>query len=139
MLFSTPTQFAVLALLLVAGWLFGLASASGGRRWRERYAAERDAHAATRRDLEARHADTTRRATEAERGTDDRLATANTRLAELERENERLRTAAPVTAATIAPAPLGTATVIRPTAEARPAHINPAYPDPARPDDVRRI
>ena len=135
MLFSTPTQYAVLALLLVAGWLFGLASSSGGRRWQERYAAERDAHAATRRDLEARHADASRRVAEVEHGQDDRVTTANARIAELERENERLRTAAPVTAATIAPAtPVGTTTVVRPSTEARPAYV-----DPATLDDVRRI
>jgi hypothetical protein len=132
MLFSTPTQYAVLALLLVAGWLFGLASSSGGKRWRERYAAERDAHAATRRDLEARHADASRRVTEVERGNDDRLATANAHIAELERENERLRTAAPVTGATVAP--VGTTTIVHPTAGDRTTYV-----DPARPDDVRRL
>lgn len=30
-LFSTPTQFAALALIFVAGWLFGLASHPGAR------------------------------------------------------------------------------------------------------------
>ncbi|MBB4616200.1 hypothetical protein [Sphingomonas abaci] len=78
MLFTTPTQFAVLGLVLVAGWLLGLASHPGGGKWKQRYAAERDAHAAHRKDVEAR------------------LATAETRNAELEREVERLRTAAPV-------------------------------------------
>ena len=29
MLFETPTQFAVLALALIAGWFFGLASHPG--------------------------------------------------------------------------------------------------------------
>ena len=38
MLFSTPTQYAVLALLFVGGWLLGLASHPGGRKWRERIA-----------------------------------------------------------------------------------------------------
>ena len=47
MLFSTPSQFAVLALVLVAGWFLGLASASGGRKWRERYTAEREAKTLT--------------------------------------------------------------------------------------------
>jgi hypothetical protein len=86
MLFSTPSQWAVLLLVLVAGWLFGLASHSGGRKWRDRYAAERDAHATYRRDADAR------------------VAEANARHAELERENVRLAKAAPVTAATIRPA-----------------------------------
>ncbi len=61
MLFTTPTQYIALAVALVAGWLFGLASHPGGKKWKARYAAERDAHAAT-----------------------------NKRIAELERENARL-------------------------------------------------
>lgn len=80
MLFTTPTQFAVLGLVLVAGWLLGLASHPGGGKWKQRYAAERDAHATHRKDVEAR------------------LAAAETRNAELEREQERLRTATPVVA-----------------------------------------
>lgn len=100
MLFSTPTQFAVCGLLLIAGWLFGLASHPGGRKWKERYVAERDAHAANRKAWDAEHKTLTTQ-------TDDRIATAKTgldereaahreRIAELERENERLRTATPV-------------------------------------------
>ena len=96
MLFSTPTQFAVLALLLVAGWLFGLASHPGGRKWKERYLAERDAHAAYRKDADTR-------IVAAKGDVDSRVTTANQRIAELERENERLRRAAPVTSQTIAP------------------------------------
>ena len=72
MLFQTPTQYAVLALLLVAGWFFGLASHPGGRKWRTRYEAERDAHAAYRTDADAR------------------LKTADERIAELERRNAEL-------------------------------------------------
>jgi predicted flap endonuclease-1-like 5' DNA nuclease len=61
MLFHTPTQFAVLALLLVAGWFFGLASHPGGRKWRTRYEEEREAHAAYRKQAEAqREADVAR-------------------------------------------------------------------------------
>ncbi|TKD53064.1 hypothetical protein [Sphingomonas baiyangensis] len=67
MLFSTPTQFAVLALCLVAGWLFGLASAPGGRKWKERLRAEEAAHKATREEI----------------------ATRDARLRELERDRER--------------------------------------------------
>jgi len=44
MLFTTTTQFAALALCLIAGWFFGLASSSGGKKWKARYAAEREAH-----------------------------------------------------------------------------------------------
>lgn len=72
MLFQTPTQYAVLVLLLVAGWFFGLASHPGGRKWRARYEEEREAHAAYRREIEAQ------RKTDAER------------IAELERRNTEL-------------------------------------------------
>jgi hypothetical protein len=77
-LFSTPTQFAALGLIFVAGWLFGLASHPGGRKWKERYASERDAHATARRDY------------------DIRLAAAEKRAVELDRENARLNQAAAV-------------------------------------------
>lgn len=88
MLFSTPTQFAVLALCLVAGWLFGLASAPGGRKWKERLRAEEAAHKASREEI----------------------ATRDARLRELERDRERWEAdrnrndAAPVAAATAATA-----------------------------------
>ena len=107
MLFSTPTQFAVCALLLIAGWFLGLASHPGGRKWKERYLAERDAHAETRKAREAEHKALTAQADEriatAKTGIDDREATHRDRIAELERENERLRNASPVMAQTIAP------------------------------------
>jgi hypothetical protein len=67
MLFTTPTQYAVLALCLVAGWLFGRASHSGGRD-KARLREAETAHTAYRRDAEARI-----KAAEAER---DRLARA---------------------------------------------------------------
>ena len=85
MLFTTTTQYVALAIALVAGWLFGLASHPGGRKWKDRYAAERETHAANRKDF------------------DTRLAERDTRIKELERENARLAKAAPVTAATISP------------------------------------
>ncbi|WP_174297733.1 hypothetical protein [Sphingomonas bacterium] len=90
MLFSTPTQFIVLALALVAGWLLGLASHSGGRKWKDRYAREREAHAAARREAEAKLAEANRSTTDARRNTDDRLIQANARIAELEGDNARL-------------------------------------------------
>ncbi len=99
MMAFTATQFAILGLVLVAGWLLGLASHPGGRKWRERYASERDAHAAARKDADAR------------------VAAEKTRRTELERENDRLRSAAPVTAQTIAPR-----TAPRAVAAARPAY-----------------
>ena len=66
MLFTTATQFAVLALALVAGWIFGLASSSGGRKWRDKYRAEEAVHAAYRKDAEARIAAAEARMREAE-------------------------------------------------------------------------
>jgi hypothetical protein len=66
-LFSTPTQFAALALIFVAGWLFGLASHPGGKKWKARYLAERDAHASVKNDADVRAAAAEKRAVEAER------------------------------------------------------------------------
>ena len=97
----------LVVLLLVAGWLLGLASHPGGRKWKERYAAERDAHGGNRKEAERR------------------LADADARIAELERENARLARTAPVTAQTIAP---------RDRAAVAPANAaRPAYPAGQRP------
>lgn len=76
MLFTTTTQFAVLALCLVAGWIFGLASHPGGRKAKERLREVEAEHAVYRKDAEARI-----KAAEADR--------------------DRLARAAPVTAATV--------------------------------------
>ncbi|MEG3091092.1 hypothetical protein [Sphingomonas sp. PB1R3] len=103
MLFTTTTQFAVLGLVLIAGWLFGLASHPGGRKWRTRYATERDAHAAQVKDTEGK------------------LSVAQTRIAELERENQRLATAQPVAATTV----VDRAPAYRPAAASA---ARPAYP-----------
>ena len=84
MLFTTTTQFVVLALCLVAGWFFGLASHPGGRKWRTRYEEEREAHAAYRREVEAQ------RKTDA-----DRLAELERRNAALENDLRTARTAVP--------------------------------------------
>ena len=72
MLFQTPTQFAVLALLLLAGWLFGLASSSGGKKWKQRYRDEEAAHKAYRTEVAAD------------------LKTRDERLREVEAERDRL-------------------------------------------------
>lgn len=125
MLFTTTTQYVALAVALVAGWLFGLASHPGGRRWKQRYAEERDAHATTRREQDARLADS-------RRDHDTQATEANARIAELERENARLARAAPVTAATIAP-----------DAHASTTQAGTVYPEtrvisPSRPDDPVR-
>ena len=107
MLFTTPTQFAACALLFVAGWLFGLASHPGGRKWKERYLAERDAHAANRKTWEAEHttltAQTDERVAAAKAGLDEREAAHRDRIAELERENEELRRAPATTGQTFVP------------------------------------
>ena len=50
--FHTTTQFAALALTLIAGWLLGLASSSGGRRWREAYEDSAGDHAGYRHQAE---------------------------------------------------------------------------------------
>lgn len=80
MLFTTTTQYIALAVALVAGWLFGLASHPGGKKWKQRYADERNGHAETRKSLEAR-------------------------VNELERENSQLASAAPVAAPVTTAAP----------------------------------
>jgi hypothetical protein len=112
MLFSTPTQFAVLALLFVAGWLFGLASHPGGRKWKERYLAERDAHAANRRTAETS------------------VAAANARTAEVSRENTRLAETTPVAATTIRDDRVVAhpSVVTAPVAPAPLTTARPAYP-----------
>ena len=97
-LFSTPTQFVALALVLVAGWLLGLASHSGGAKWRNRYAAERDAHAGSRL------------AAEQQRDVD------KARIAELERDNARLASTVP--AATAPAAQPATRPIAQPAARA---------------------
>ena len=54
MIFQTPTQFAILALCLIAGWIFGLASHPGGRKAKARLREIEAEHAAYRKDAEAR-------------------------------------------------------------------------------------
>jgi len=53
-IFQTPTQIAILILLLIAGWFFGLASHPGGKRWKRRY---RDLELETRRYREEKDAE----------------------------------------------------------------------------------
>lgn len=78
MLFTTPTQWLALAVALIAGWLFGLASHPGGRKWKQRYADERDVNGRSRKDF------------------DLQITQRETRIKELERENDRLARATPV-------------------------------------------
>ena len=53
--FSTE-QWAILFLVLVLGWLLGLLSRSGGKKWKRAYEAERDARADEQAELEAARA-----------------------------------------------------------------------------------
>ena len=78
--FQTLTQFVALGLTLVAGWLLGLASASGGRKWRDRYYDEEMNNAGYRDQAESDLRDAARR------------------IRDLEAENARLRTVAPAAA-----------------------------------------
>lgn len=53
--FTTPLQFALIALLLVGGWLIGFASNGGGRKWRKRFEQERAYYATYRDETDAIH------------------------------------------------------------------------------------
>jgi predicted flap endonuclease-1-like 5' DNA nuclease len=59
----TANQWAILALVLILGWLIGLLSRSGGARWRRAYEGE----IAARRDAEAQLAASRERIAELER------------------------------------------------------------------------
>lgn len=121
MLFTTTTQFAALALCLIAGWFFGLASSSGGKKWKTRYATEREAHAGYRKQGETS------------------LAEANRRIAELERENGRLAKAAEavqVAAPSQTMTPAATSPTLAERVTGRPSAARaarPAYPADRRP------
>ena len=104
--FQTITQFVALGLTLIAGWFLGLASSSGGRKWRERYYDE-ELNSAGYRD----------------RAETD-LRDAARRIRELEDENARLR------AASVA-APEVAAPVIAPAPVVAPAPILAPAPPPA--------
>ena len=81
----TANQWAILALVLILGWLLGLLSRSGGARWR-RIAAEEQARRET---------------------AETRIAAANERVAELERQTAG-RPIGPGTATAIGAAASGT-------------------------------
>ncbi len=84
---TTPSDWIALALALLGGLLLGLAFAPRGRKWQDRYATERDAHAAFRRDSESRLAGSDARIREMETER-TRYAGSDARIAELERERE---------------------------------------------------
>lgn len=52
----TTNQWAILFLVLVLGWLLGLISRSGGKKWKRAYEAERDARIDEQAELEAARA-----------------------------------------------------------------------------------
>ncbi|WP_010185455.1 hypothetical protein [Sphingomonas sp. PAMC 26605] len=87
MLFTTSEQFVVLAVVLLAGWLIGFASAPNASRAKRRARAQTDSFAAYRRDAE----DKLRAAQQ--RGADlkDELATLRADHADAERTIARLR------------------------------------------------
>ncbi len=74
----TTNQWAILFLVLVLGWILGLASRAGSGKWKRALAEERDARA------------------ESDRRQAEELAAARTRIAELERTVQRAPVAAPV-------------------------------------------
>jgi len=82
----TTNQWAILFLVLVLGWLLGLVSRSGGRKWKRAYQAERDARADEQAELEA----------------------ARTRIAELEAARPVAAPAAAVVEERVAAAPVTT-------------------------------
>lgn len=85
--FQSPTQFTALVLTLIAGWLLGLGSSSGGRKWKALYQDEEIDHSSYRHQAEID------------------LKEANRRIRDLEAECERLKkavTAAEANAATAA-------------------------------------
>ena len=52
MMFTDPNQIAIIVLVLIVGLVLGLILAPKGTKWRTRYEAERDAHAAFRQDAD---------------------------------------------------------------------------------------
>ena len=52
----TTNQWAILFLVFVLGWLLGLVSRSGGKKWKRAYEAERDARADEQAELDAARA-----------------------------------------------------------------------------------
>jgi uncharacterized membrane-anchored protein YhcB (DUF1043 family) len=50
---SSPSFWLILALTLVLGWVLGLMSRSGGKRWKQELAREREEHKAAIRNRDA--------------------------------------------------------------------------------------
>ncbi|NJC32850.1 putative flap endonuclease-1-like 5' DNA nuclease [Sphingomonas jejuensis] len=103
----TLTEWVIVGLVLVFGWVLGLLSSSGGKKWRARYDEEHAARAADR----TAHAE----ALKAEQTRYEALEKNHRELERNHRELERSRAAAPVAAATTAAAAAsaGTASTTR--------------------------
>lgn len=124
MLFDNATQFAVLALVLVIGWLFGFASHPGGRKWKQAYRDETAARAAERDALNARLRDS-----------EARIATLETNNAKLARSHAAapVPVARDVTAASAAHPAFGAAAATPPAPRKR------GWFDWSRGDDLTRL
>jgi len=88
-LFRTPTEWVALALVLIAGWLWGLASAPGTRKWRNRLADAEVEAAGYREQAEAELRAARARIAELE-ATSTGAPADDGRIAALEAENARL-------------------------------------------------
>ena len=151
MLFSTTSQFVVLALLLIIGWLFGFVSHPGGDKWRRRYQEEDEKYAAYRSDADTEMREAKGRIADLEgvcASLEQRNATAEATIAELK---ERLDSGgspplpAPVPPPTEPDQEPPTRKRSRPVAEenAAPAIFgkgpNEGRSDPGSNDDLTRI
>lgn len=125
--FQTLTQFAALGITLVAGWFLGLASSSGGRRWRNLYEEEEQGNIAYRDE------------------TAESLRVSARRIRDLEAENAKLRAGAPVegeghsTAALAGAAIAGAAAGAVATHAAHEHHAEPAVVYHAEPVHVAPV
>ena len=103
----TTNQWAIIGLVLVLGWLLGLFTMAGGRKWKQGYHVERDRRIelekqqATYEDRLAAHEAQSERLAVLER----ERAAQDARIAELERN----RTVAPASSASVAPVTSATA------------------------------
>lgn len=130
--FQTFTQLAALGLTLIAGWFLGLASTSGGRKWRERLEEEEVENAGYRDRAESDLRDAARR------------------IRDLEAENSKLRAAAAPTpapavepeghsAATVAAAAVAGAAAGAAVTHAADAHVEAAPTEPAPPPAAEAV
>ena len=98
----TLTEWVIVGLVLLFGWILGLMSSSGGKKWRARY----DEEKAARADDRVAHAE----ALKAEQTRYETLEKSHRDLERNHRELERSRAATPVAATTAAAASTATAT-----------------------------